>query len=49
MELTAQVHFSLSQLRLSGMMDTLEHRNRQAIEGQWSYLEFLAALVEDEA
>jgi DNA replication protein DnaC len=48
MELSGQVHFSLSQLRLSGMLDTLEQRNRQAIEGQWSYLEFLAALMEDE-
>jgi DNA replication protein DnaC len=29
-------------------LQTLEARNRQAIEGQWSYIEFLARLVEDE-
>jgi DNA replication protein DnaC len=48
MELTSQLHLSLQQLRLSGMVETLEHRNRQAIDGQWSYLEFLMALIEDE-
>ena len=49
MELMSQLHYSLRQLRLSGMLDTLEQRNRQAVDGQWSYTEFLAALLEDEA
>ncbi len=49
MELMSQIHCSLRQLRLSGMLATLEQRNRQAIDGQWSYAEFLAALLEDEA
>jgi DNA replication protein DnaC len=29
-------------------LETLEHRNRQAVDGQWSYIEFLARLLEDE-
>jgi DNA replication protein DnaC len=49
MELMAQLHQMLPNLRLKGMQTALEHRNRQAIEAQWSYLEFLAALLEDEA
>lgn len=38
----------LKQLRLSGVLETLDVRNRQAIDGQWSYVEFLTRLVEDE-
>jgi DNA replication protein DnaC len=38
----------LKRLRLSGILDTLESRTQQAIEGQWSYQEFLSRLVEDE-
>ena len=38
----------LKHLRLSGVLDTLEARNRQAVEGGWSYLDFLARLLEDE-
>jgi DNA replication protein DnaC len=38
----------LKQLRLSGILDSLESRNRQAIEGQLSYLDFLATIVTDE-
>ncbi len=38
----------LRTLRLSGMLDTLEARNRQAVAGQWSYIEFLSRLLEDE-
>lgn len=49
MELMAQLHQMLPNLRLKGMQAALEHRNRQAIEAQWSYLEFLAALLENEA
>lgn len=38
----------LTKLRLSGILQTLDARSRQAIEGQWSYTEFLARLLEDE-
>ena len=38
----------LKQLRLSGILDTLEVRNQQAISEQWSYLEFLTRLIQDE-
>ena len=38
----------LKQLRLSGILDSLEARNRQAIEGKLAYCEFLALLVQDE-
>lgn len=38
----------LRQLRLSGILDSLESRNRQAIEGKLAYTEFLAMLVGDE-
>ena len=38
----------LKQLRLSGMTETLAARNREAIEHQLSYPEFLALLVQDE-
>jgi DNA replication protein DnaC len=48
MELTHQLIPYLKQLRLSGILDTLESRNRQAIDGQWSFIEFLARLLEDE-
>lgn len=38
----------LKQLRLSGILDSLEVRNRQAIEGKLAYTDFLAMLVSDE-
>ncbi|MDQ2694543.1 MAG: IS21-like element helper ATPase IstB [Pseudomonadota bacterium] len=38
----------LKQLRLSGILDSLETRNRQAIEQKLAYTEFLALLVQDE-
>src|ERR1700753_4029504 len=38
----------LKQLRLSGVLDSLEQRNRQAIDGQLAYTEFLAMLLHDE-
>lgn len=38
----------LRTLRLSGMLDTLEARKRQAVADQWSYIEFLSRLLEDE-
>ena len=48
MEMTHQLIPFLKRLRLSGILQTLEVRNRQAIEGQWSYVDFLARLLEDE-
>jgi len=38
----------LKQLRLSGILDSLESRNRQAIEDKLSYMDFLATIVTDE-
>ncbi len=48
MEMTHQLIPFLKRLRLSGILQTLEVRNQQAIDGQWSYIEFLARLLEDE-
>ena len=38
----------LKQLRLSGILDSMEVRNRQAIEEKLPYTEFLALLIQDE-
>jgi len=38
----------LKQLRLSDMTESMATRNREAIEHQLSYPEFLAVLVQDE-
>jgi len=38
----------LKQLRLSGIMDSIESRNRQAIENKMSYMDFLAIIITDE-
>ncbi len=38
----------LKQLRLSGILDSLEQRNREAIENKFPYTDFLALLVHDE-
>jgi len=48
MELMHQMTPHLKQLRLSGILETLEARNRQAIDAKWAYVEFLARLLEDE-
>jgi len=48
MELKPQLIQQLRGLRMSGVLETLEARERQAIDGQWSYLEFLSRLLEDE-
>lgn len=48
MELRHQLTPHLKQLRLSGILETLDARHRQAVDGKWSYVEFLARLVEDE-
>ena len=39
----------LKQLRLSGLLDSLEVRNREAIENKLTYPEFLALMIQDEA
>jgi DNA replication protein DnaC len=38
----------LKQLRLSGILDSLEARNREAIDRKLSFTEFLALLIQDE-
>src|SRR5690606_20843104 len=38
----------LKQLRLSGILDSLDARNRQAIDAKLAYTEFLALLIGDE-
>jgi DNA replication protein DnaC len=48
MEMTHQLIPFLKRLRLSGILETLDVRNQQAIEGQWTFVEFLARLLEDE-
>jgi len=48
MELKHQLQPYLKQLRLSGILETLDARHRQAVEGQWTPIEFLARLLEDE-
>jgi DNA replication protein DnaC len=48
MDLTPHITTTLKGLRLSGVPATLEARHRQAVDGQWSYIEFLARLLEDE-
>ena len=48
MEMTHQLIPFLKRLRLSGILETLEARNHQAIDGRWTYVEFLARLLEDE-
>ncbi len=48
MELMHQLQPQLKQLRLSGILETLAARNQQAIDGQWTFVEFLSRLLEDE-
>lgn len=48
MELKPQLSTQLRQLRMSGVMETLDTRNRQAIADKWTYIEFLSRLLEDE-
>jgi DNA replication protein DnaC len=45
---TSQLAPHLKLLRLSGILDTLEVRNQQAIQEQWTYEEFLIRLLQDE-
>jgi DNA replication protein DnaC len=46
--MTHQLIPFLKRLRLSGVLETLDVRNQQAIAGKWTYVEFLARLLEDE-
>jgi DNA replication protein DnaC len=39
----------LKQLRLSGLLESLETRNREAIKNKLTYPEFLALVIQDEA
>ena len=39
---------NLKQLRLSGILDSLEARNREAIDAKLAYTEFLSLLIHDE-
>jgi DNA replication protein DnaC len=48
MELKHQLTPHLKQLRLSGVLESLEIRHRQAIDDKWSYIEFLERLLQDE-
>ena len=43
-----QITPMLKQLRLSGVLETLEVRSQQAINEQWAYTDFLARLLQDE-
>ncbi|TMH37327.1 MAG: ATP-binding protein [Betaproteobacteria bacterium] len=43
-----QLEPMLKQLRLSGILDSLEARNRHAIESKLAYIDFLALLIQDE-
>jgi len=40
-ELKHQLIPHLKHLRLSGILETLDVRTRQAIDGQWSYVAFI--------
>jgi DNA replication protein DnaC len=48
MDLKPQLIPKLKALRLSGILETLDVRNRQAIEDHLSFVEFLERLLEDE-
>jgi len=48
MELASQLIPKLKSLHLSGILETLEVRNKQAVSERCSYVEFLEKLLEDE-
>lgn len=48
MDLRQQLTPKLKHLRLSGVLATLEVRYQQAVDGKWSYIEFVDRLLEDE-
>ena len=45
---TPELSGQLKQLRLSGILDSLEARNREAVQGKLAYTDFLAMLIGDE-
>jgi DNA replication protein DnaC len=47
-DLVHQLTPMLKSLRLSGVLETLETRNRAAVDSKLSYVEFLSQLLEDE-
>ena len=48
MDMMHQMLPHLKRLRLSGILETIEARNQQAIDGRWTHVEFLSRLLEDE-
>jgi len=48
MEMTHQITPHLRRLRLSGVLETLEVRHQEALQGQIGYLDFLSQLLLDE-
>jgi len=48
MDVTETLRAQLRTLRLSGVLQTLDVRHRQALDAGWSYLDFLTRLLEDE-
>lgn len=48
MDVDLALRTQLRTLRLSGVLETMEVRHRQAISDNWSYLDFLTRLLEDE-
>jgi DNA replication protein DnaC len=46
--MTNQLIQQLKSLKLGGIIDTLEVRNREALERKISYMDFLSLLIEDE-
>lgn len=48
MELNHQLTPQLKHLRLSGILESLEVRHRQAIDNKWSHIEFPEHLLQDE-
>lgn len=48
MTMTHELTPHLKRLRLSGILDTLEVRNVQAVKDKWTYVEFLSRLLQDE-
>jgi hypothetical protein len=48
MNINGQIENKLKVLKLTGMLQTLETRHREAQENNDGYLDFLMALIEDE-
>ena len=48
MPVTSPLNTHLKQLRLSGILETLDVRLKQAEDEQWSHMDFLQRLLEDE-